>query len=109
MPVLPSSVDGMVMVDGSMVPQSLMAPRDLSSATQLHDTDYALIDSINTSRRHFLITDPLAPDNPIVFASSGFFALTGYPPQEVLGRNCRMLQGPETDPAAVDEIRTAVR
>jgi len=101
--------DGMVMVDGSLVPQSLMAPRGIAQATQLHATDYALIDSINTARRRFLITDPLAPDNPIVFASSGFFGLTQYPPSEVLGRNCRMLQGPETDPTAVDEIRAAVR
>jgi putative two-component system response regulator len=45
------------------------------------------------------------PDNPIIFANEGFLSLTGYPANEVLGRNCRFLQGPETDQAAVADIR----
>ena len=44
----------------------------------------------------------------IVFASQGFLALTGYTLQQVLGRNCRFLQGPETDPMAVDTIRKGI-
>lgn len=56
-----------------------------------------------------LITEPTCPDNPIVFANPGFERLTGYPPGEILGRNCRFLQGPGTDPATVAEIRRAVR
>ncbi len=40
--------------------------------------------------------------------SEEFEAQTGYPPEEVLGRNCRFLQGPETDPAAVAAIRQAL-
>lgn len=34
--------------------------------------------------------------------------MTGYTPQQVLGRNCRFLQGPGTDPAAVDVVRRAI-
>lgn len=55
-----------------------------------------------------LITDPNLPDNPIIFANPGFCALTGYSAQETIGRNCRFLQGPETDPAVVREIHEAV-
>ncbi|HEX7118074.1 MAG TPA: PAS domain S-box protein [Longimicrobiales bacterium] len=55
-----------------------------------------------------VITDPNAPDHPVVFANAGFVRMTGYDAAEVMGRNLRLLQGPDTDPVAVDEIRQAV-
>lgn len=54
------------------------------------------------------ITDPSLPDGPIVFANAGFSATTGYAPEEVLGRNCRFLQGPDTDAAVLDRLREAL-
>ena len=56
-----------------------------------------------------IITDPRQPDNPIVFANNAFLDLVGYGRDEVLGRNCRFLQGPDTDPEAVDKLRSAIR
>ena len=56
----------------------------------------------------FIVTDPRLPGNPIIFASPGFLHLTGYSIDRVLGRNCRFLQGPGTDPAVVAQIREAV-
>ncbi|MBB4636680.1 PAS domain S-box protein [Longimicrobium terrae] len=55
-----------------------------------------------------LITDPHQPDDPIVYVNPAFEELTGYPASEALGRNCRFLQGPDTDPAAVDVLRAAI-
>jgi PAS domain S-box-containing protein len=55
-----------------------------------------------------VISDPTRPDNPIIYVSDEFEKQTGYPPQEVLGRNCRFLQGPETDPKSVQAIREAI-
>ncbi|MFD1634361.1 PAS domain-containing protein [Haloplanus ruber] len=55
-----------------------------------------------------VITDPTAADNPIVYANDAFYRLTGYGPDETLGRNCRFLQGPETDSDRVAELRAAV-
>jgi PAS domain S-box-containing protein len=55
------------------------------------------------------IADAGLPDNPLIYANAGFERLTGYPVSEVLGRNCRFLQGPGTDPEAVAALRTAVR
>jgi PAS domain S-box-containing protein len=55
-----------------------------------------------------LVTDPTLPDNPIVFANRAFLELTGYAEAEVLGRNCRFLRGPGTDPGAVAELRRAI-
>jgi len=60
-------------------------------------------------QQNFVISDPALPDNPIVFASDDFLNLTGYRREEVLGRNCRFLQGPQTDARAVQEIRDAIR
>jgi PAS domain S-box-containing protein len=56
----------------------------------------------------FTITDPREPDNPLVWVNPSFTRITGYEPDEVVGRNCRFLQGPATDPDAVAEIRTAL-
>ncbi|HEY0836975.1 MAG TPA: ATP-binding protein [Azospirillum sp.] len=54
------------------------------------------------------VADARAPDTPLIYANQTFGTLTGYDPAEVLGTNCRFLQGPATDPAAVDAIRDAV-
>jgi len=54
------------------------------------------------------IADPSRPDCPIVFLNPAFTAITGYPAEEVLGRNCRFLQGRDTDPKAVARVRRAI-
>ena len=56
----------------------------------------------------FTITDPRQPDGPLVWVNPSFTRITGYAADEVVGRNCRFLQGPATDPDAVAEIRTAL-
>jgi PAS domain S-box-containing protein len=56
----------------------------------------------------FTITDPRQPDNPLVWVNPSFTRVTGYEPDEVVGRNCRFLQGPATDPAALAEIRAGI-
>lgn len=55
------------------------------------------------------ISDPTLPDNPIVYVNPAFEALTGYTRHEVLGRNCRFLQGPMTEEADVARLREAIR
>lgn len=57
----------------------------------------------------FCITDPHYPDNPIIFASPGFMEITGYKREQIIGRNCRFLQGADTDPKALARIRDGVR
>lgn len=67
--------------------------------------DFSLVKSIESSQQSFIITDPSLTDNPIVFASDGFLEVTGYAREQVLGRNCRFLQGTDTNKDTVDEIR----
>jgi len=54
------------------------------------------------------ITDLGREDNPLVYVNDAFERMTGYDRAEVLGRNCRFLQGEETDPDAVRRLREAV-
>ena len=56
-----------------------------------------------------VISDPRLPDNPIVACNDAFCDLTGYPVEDVVGRNCRFLSGPATEPWLTEEIRRGVR
>ena len=64
--------------------------------------------ALQMTRMPMIITDPRQQDNPIVFANKAFLDLTGYEEEEIFGRNCRFLQGPDTDPSDVRELREAV-
>jgi PAS domain S-box-containing protein len=72
-----------------------------------HGTD-PFAEAVRATRMPMVISDPRLPDNPVVFVNDAFCRLTGYERQEIIGRNCRFLQGPETDPAVVRRIRDAV-
>lgn len=65
--------------------------------------------AVRATRMPMIICDAHAPDIPIIFANDAFLAATGYPEDQVVGHNCRFLQGPDTDPATVALIRQAVR
>ncbi len=64
--------------------------------------------AVRGMRMPVVISDPRRPDNPVVFANDAFCRLSGYPREEILGRNCRFLQGPDTDLETVRRIRDAV-
>ena len=64
--------------------------------------------SVEASIHGVIIADALRPGLPIVYTNAAFTRITGYKPEEVLGRNCRFLQGEQTDPEAVREIREAL-
>lgn len=55
-----------------------------------------------------VLTDSLQPDNPVAYVNAAFTVMTGYEPHEAIGKNLSMLQGPETDTAAVGDIRQAL-
>lgn len=65
-------------------------------------------ETLQHSRLAFCITDPTLEDNPIKYANPAFFKLTGYSEDEIVGRNCRFLQGPDTSEASIKLIRQAI-
>lgn len=56
-----------------------------------------------------VIPDHSLDGNPIIYVSDEFVRQTGCSPEEAIGRNCRFLQGPDTDPSDVEAIRDALR
>jgi len=75
----------------------------------LQDRGNIFFAAVGMTRMPMTVTDPRQPDNPVVFANGAFLDLTGYTDEEVIGRNCRFLQGPQTDRRTVEEVRNALR
>lgn len=100
----------------SLEPEFLM-PKDIDRADSWERAERErdirqgidLATTLERIEKNFVITDPRLPDNPIIFASDSFLELTEYTREEILGRNCRFLQGPETDQATVQKVRDAIR
>ena len=64
--------------------------------------------AVAASSNGIIITDPKLPDDPIVYVNPAFERISGYPVDEVLGHNCRFLQGDDRDQPALDELREAL-
>lgn len=93
--------------DNSSVPPIVTEHSD-HATEMLNRSDFTLMRTLQVAQRSFCITDPSLPDNPIVFASQDFLDSTGYTMDQVLGRNCRFLQGPETDRRKVAQLRRGI-
>ncbi|SFJ20216.1 hybrid sensor histidine kinase/response regulator [Planctomicrobium piriforme] len=65
--------------------------------------------AVEFATNSILIADARAEDQPIVYANAAFEELTGYRRKDILGKNCRILQGPETDPSVTAKLREAIR
>lgn len=65
--------------------------------------------AMGQTRMAVCLTDPNLKDDPIVFCNEAFQQLTGYRSEEIIGRNCRFLQGPDTDQKQVTKIREAIQ
>jgi PAS domain-containing protein len=86
----------------------LPMPSGFGPVKTIMEPDFRLMSALSGSQQNFAISDPTLPDNPIVYVSQGFLELTGYTLDQVLGRNCRFLQGPGTDQSAVEVIRKGI-
>ncbi len=93
--------NGDVIVDGVML--------DISDRVAAQERLQLLDRAIGASSNGIVITDPTQPDNPVIYLNPGFERITGYSPGEILGKNCRFLQGSETTQPALNELRTALK
>ena len=71
-------------------------------------TCHPVLDSIRFSPIATVVSDPTKPDNPLIAVKEAFCALTGYAKDEVIGRNCRFLRGPDTENGQTEKLRSAV-
>ena len=74
----------------------------------LQDRGNIFFAAVEMTRMPMIVTDPRQPDDPIVFANRAFLDLTLYEEKDIVGRNCRLLQGPDTSRDTVDEVRAAL-
>ncbi|HEV7254653.1 MAG TPA: PAS domain-containing protein [Mesorhizobium sp.] len=93
------------MADETPGPSFKGDPPAAAKETVLPDRRELALVAVERTRMPMVVSDPRQPDTPIVLANHAFLELTGYTPDEVIGRNCRFLQGPETNPGDVDAIR----
>ncbi|NVN55272.1 EAL domain-containing protein [bacterium Scap17] len=96
-----------VSVDGEVVGVYGVC-RDITARKQEEEDRLLLERGIQATPNGVVMADATQPDMPLVYANEAFYRLTGYTPLEVLGRNCRFLQGPDTDPEALAVIRRAI-
>lgn len=79
-------------------------------ARQQADEQLRLLErAIAASHNGVVLTDATQPDNPVIYVNPAFEAMTGYKADEIIGRNCRLLQGPDSQPEALASIRSALR
>ena len=70
---------------------------------------FVLSQILDTCINGITLSDPDQPDNPIVYANVAFELITGYDRNEIVGRNCRFLQGEDRDQPEIERIREALR
>lgn len=74
----------------------------------MHLPDMSLSAMIQSSATAAVISNPRLADNPIVECNEAFRELTGYSRDEIIGRNCRFLRGPDTEPAKTERLRIGI-
>ena len=97
-----------IVVDGNIVGVYGIA-KDITERKQQQEQLEILRRSVESSTNGVVIVDALKPDMPIVYVNPAFERITGYSTAEVMGRNCRLLQGVSTERRTVDRIRKALR
>lgn len=81
----------------------------MASSNPRTKMDDVLLESLDHTSNGVVITDATKKDNPIIYVNRAFSEITGYSPSEVIGKNCRFLQGNEKNQANLDRIRQAIR
>ncbi|GGA50224.1 PAS domain S-box protein [Okeania sp. KiyG1] len=87
----------------------LIKLQEIADENQDKKTLHLLERAIAASNNGIVISDNTQSDNPIIYCNSTFERITGYSRQEALGKNCRFLQGADTDPTALSQIRQAMK
>lgn len=90
-------------------PRSRSNTSMLPAESTIPDISTNFVDMMMKAHPHFVVCDPNVADCPIVFASSGFLSLTGFSLAETVGRNCRFVQGKDTNSAVKRQLRVALQ
>lgn len=92
-----------------VVVKRIGANQDITERKQAQQTLLLHDEAMASSENGITIADASQPDLPLIYVNAAFERITGYSASEVLNRNCRFLQGPETNQPALDELRSALK
>jgi PAS domain S-box-containing protein len=93
----------------SLLEQNLRLEQEIRKRQQKEDELRLSNQAIAASSNGIVIADARDPDLPIIYINPAFERMTGYSAQEIIGRNCRFLQGPDKNQPALNELRSALR
>ena len=82
---------------------------DLLGQSTLSQAELRALLEADEREMSVVFSDPFQPDNPMIYVSDEFETQTGYSPEEAIGQNCRFLQGPGTNPQAIEAIRLGLK
>jgi len=85
-----------------------MIGRDITEQKQNRESLLLHNRAMGATSEGIVITGPADDDTPILYANDAFLKLTGYELSQVLGRNCRFLQGPESDLETIATMRQCI-
>lgn len=83
--------------------------RNITEKRSLLDQLNLLQRGIEASPNGMVMSDARKRGTPIVYVNPAFLQITGYQAEEVLGKNCRFLQGPDTDPETIEILRQGIK
>lgn len=89
--------------------KSGFSPPEFIPKYKICQRDMEFLEEMSDSNQMFVITDPSLPDHPIVYASKEFLFFTGFRVNDIVGRNCRFLQGRDTKESDLARIRDALK
>jgi PAS domain S-box-containing protein len=82
---------------------------DLLGQSTLSQAELRALLEADEREMSVVFSDPFQRDNPMIYVSDEFETQTGYSPEEAIGQNCRFLQGPGTNPHAIEAIRQGLK
>ncbi|WP_251330663.1 PAS domain S-box protein [Haloplanus pelagicus] len=94
--------------DGDEIHSFVAVQKDITERKEREETLQRRTQAIDEAPVGITITDPDREDNPMIYVNEAFVDLTGYPREEAVGKNCRFLQGENTDPDRIAKIREAI-
>jgi len=107
-PVVKRNGEGSLEQLSSIVTDNPESTTDRQDITGHEPSDEAIRRAIKNAPIGISLSDPSLSDYPLVYTNDAWESVTGYETDEVLGRNPRLLQGPESDPETVDQLSTAI-
>lgn len=110
---LPDTVENLFQVDKigheNLISISNFLANQIQKRKEAEDKLKLYERAILSSNNGIIITDSLRPDDPIIYVNPAFTFMTGFTPEEVLGKNCRFMHGDDRLQAGLDDLRKAIK